>query len=267
VKRLAARSACKALPLLVAALLLGCRTPVVPGVPPPLGRDDARPAELVARLRALGAERTSLRASARVSIEGQNGGSFARQLMLLERPSRLRLEVLGVLGQRVAVLASDGVRYDLYRAEKPGLESGEVHPGILYEVAGLAITPEEVVQLALGAPLAPDLPAPSVVGGAALAEDGVRVELGFRAGELRRVLEFDRTGALVRYAARDPEGALVLDAHFADYRDLAGTRFAFRVEVSLPAAQSRAAIQFSSVELNPSLPEELFRLPQRAPAG
>ncbi|HVH07209.1 MAG TPA: hypothetical protein VNE71_14550 [Myxococcota bacterium] len=262
----AARPALLAVLCLLLAAPLGCRT-VLPSATPPLARDDPRPAALVAGLGALAAERSSLRASARVSIEGQRGASFARQLVLLERPSRLRLEVLGVLGQRVAVLASDGAHYDLYRAEKPGLESGEVHPGILYEVAGLAITPEEVIQLALGAPLAPGASAPGIAGAAELPEGGVRVELGYRAGELRRVVEFDAGGALVRYAARDAEGGLVLEARFTDYRDVAGSRFAFHIEVSLPAAESRAEIQFQSVELNPALPAELFRLPQRIPAA
>jgi hypothetical protein len=218
---------------------------------------------MIAALEATAQGRRSLRGTARVSIEGQRGASFARQLVLLERPSRLRLEVLGVMGQRVAVLASDGARYDLYRAERAAIESGEVHPGILYEVAGLPITPEEVIELALGAPLAASGASPSIAGASELPEGGVRVELGYRAGELRRTLEVGNDSALVRYAAHDPEGALILEARFSDYRPLGDARFAFHIDVSLPAAQSRAEIQFQSVELNPTLPAELFRLPQR----
>lgn len=249
------------LPLLA---VLACRTLVEPGAPRPLPAGDRRGEALVAALAATGAERSALRATARVSVEGQHGGSFARQILLLERPARLRLEVLGVLGQRVAVLASDGIHYDLYRAERPAIESGDVHPGILFEVAGLALTPEEAVRLALGAPIAPDEGRPSVAGAAALV-DGVRVELGYRAGDPRRTLEFDASGALSRYAVRDAASGLVLDARYGDYRPLGGGRFAYRVQVSLPAATTRAEIEFQTVELNPKLPNELFRLPQRAP--
>jgi hypothetical protein len=268
VKRRRARARILPLVLLLAAVPLACRTPgpAPAALPPPLARDDGRPAAMMAALEAIAATRTSLRANARVSIEGQGGASFARQLVLVERPARLRLEVLGVLGQRVAVLASDGARYDLYRAEKPELESGEVHPGILYEVAGLAITPEEVVQLALGAPI-PTSPAPRVADASELPDGGVRVELAYKAGELQRTLEFDRGLALVRYAVRDPEGQIILDARYADFRPVEHGRFAFHIEVSLPVAQSRANIQFQSVELNPTLPDDLFRLPQRAPGA
>ena len=253
-----------ALALAALLALVGCRT-LAPSVAP-LPAGDGRPAELLRGLAVLAAERSALRASARVSIEGERRASFARQLLLLERPARLRLEVMGVLGQRVAVLATDGSQYDLYRAERPGIESGEVHPGILWEVAGLALTPEEAVQLALGAPLAP-AETPSIAGSAALPEGGVRVELGYRAGDLRRTLEFDAGAALRRYAVFDPAGALVLEARYGDYRDVGGSRFAHEIAVELPAAASRAEIRFQWVELNPELPDELFRLPTRSPVS
>jgi hypothetical protein len=252
--------------LALAALLAcaGCRT-LVPAARP-LPADDARPAAMLQGLRVLAAERSSLRAAARVSIEGERRASFARQLLLLERPARLRLEVMGVLGQRVAVLATDGSQYDLFRAEQPGIETGEVHPGILWEVAGLALTPEEAVQLALGAPLAPG-EEPSIAGSAALPEGGVRVELGYRAGDVRRTLEFDAAADLRRYAAWDAQGTLLLEARYGDYRDAGGSRFAHQIEVELPAARSRAEIRFQWVELNPELTDDLFRLPKRSPAS
>jgi hypothetical protein len=93
------------------------------------------------------------------------------------------------------------------------------------------------------------------------------VELGYRAGDVRRTLEFGAEGDLRRYAAWDPAGALLLEARYGDYRDVAGVRFAHEIAVDLPAAASRAEIRFQWVELNPELPGELFRLPQRSPAS
>ena len=255
------------LPALVIVLALGaCRT--VPTALPAAPADAARSAALVDGLALLGASRTGLRAGARVSIEGQRRASFAHQLMLLQRPACLRLEVIGVLGQRVAALATDGSRYDLYRAERPGLESGEVNPGILYEVAGLALTPEEAVRLALGSPLAPGEAGSAAIGGSVLAEGVVRVELRAPPDGLRRTLEFGPGGELRRYAVFDPAGDLVLDARYGDYRDVGGTPFAHAIELELPAAASRAEIHFQWVELNPVLGDELFRLaPPSGAAG
>ena len=64
----------------------------------------------------------------------------------------------------------------------------------------------------------------------------------------------------VRYQVRDASGPVVLDAAYADYRDVGGLSFAFGIKLDLPAAKGHAEIQFQSVELNPHLPEDLFRL-------
>jgi hypothetical protein len=237
---------------------------------PPLAPDDPRPAAFLAELAATGAARHALRGGARMSIEGQRRAGFAKQLLVLERPARLRLEVVGPFGQRVAVLATDGAHYDLYRAERPALESGEVHAGILFEVAGLALTPEEAVLLALGVPLFPSEGAPAAEGAAALPDGGLRLRLeapGGAAEGLQRTLDFDAAGHLSRYALEERGGALVFEARYGDYRDVGGSAFAHAIAVELPATQTRAEIEFQWVELNPRLSDDLFRLELRRSGG
>jgi hypothetical protein len=241
---------------LLPLLLAGCRTLVPDALPLPA--DDPRAGALVGRLAASADERRALRGRTRVSIDGQRGGAFSRQLLAVERPARLRLEVLGMLGQRVAVLATDGASYDLFRAESPGVETGDVHDEILWEVAGLPLTPAEAVRLALGAPLAPSA---RVDHASELAEQGgIRVELAGPPDASRVTLEFEVGGRLSRYLVRAPEGDAVLDAHYDDYREVDGMAFAHRIEVEFPFADTRAEIVFQWVELNPELPAELFRL-------
>lgn len=246
-------------PLLAGALLLGaCRT--LPPEQVPLGADDARPAALLEALWRRGEEVRGLRGRARVSLEGQRGASFAKQLVLLERPARLRVEVLGMLGQRVAILATDGIGYDLYRAESAGVESGRVDEGTLWETLGLALTPEEVVGLALGAPLGRD-EAPRAAGAVSFPADGrVRVALAGAPDGPREVVDFDADGALARYALRDGEGRPVFEARYGDYRPVGGTAFAHSIDLDFPRSEARAAIQFSAVELNPEVSATLFRL-------
>ena len=252
--------------LLAASVLSACRS--IPTLPP-LAPDDPRPAAFLAELAATGAARHALRAGARMSIEGQRRAGFAKQLLLLERPARLRLEVVGPFGQRVAVLATDGAHYDLYRAERPALESGEVHAGILFEVAGLALTPEEAVQLALGVPLFPSEGTPAAEAAAGLPDGGLRLTLEAPGGAegLRRTLDFDAAGHLARYALEERGGALVFEARYGDYRDVGGSAFAHAIAVELPATQTHAEIEFQWVELNPRLSDDLFRLELRRSGG
>jgi len=229
----------------------GCRT-----LPPaagwrPLAPDDPRAAHCVAALDARADARRALRATARVRSEGPEGGAFFDQVLLAERPARLRVEVLGaMLHQRVLVLATDGERYELYRAEDQSREQGAVHPGVLEEVAGLPLTPDAAVSLLLAAPRAPDTPAESA------AEDA--------AGALRlawpdQTLECDSASRLQALSFHPGERE-VLHARWSDWRGLPGVEFPHRLELELPESASRLSLEFRQVELDPALDPALFRL-------
>jgi hypothetical protein len=247
--------------LLAAALccLAGaaCRTPLPPEATL-LSEDDPRPARLLAQLAERAHGLAAVRGTARVSVDGQQGASFARQLVLVARPANLRVEVLGVLNQRIAVLATDGERYDLYRSEDGSVESGAVHPAVLVEVAGVPLAPEQAVALLLGAP-AEAWEAARAQRALELGEGAIRVELAPAADGLERSLDFAADGSLRRYAVQ-AGGQSALEVRWDDYRDLPGGRFAHRIAVEFPDVAARAEVSFRSVELNPALPAELFRL-------
>jgi hypothetical protein len=240
----------RALPLLLGLALFGCRS--VPVAWTPLAAGDPRPALRVAALRALAEERHALRATGRVEAEGPGGSGFSKQLLLVERPARLRVEVIGLLEQRVLVLATDGARYELYRAETPEIESGDVHPGVLDEVAGLPLTPDAAAALLLAAPLAPEEPP------AAAREDAT--------GSLSlswpdQTLDFDAQGRLAALAFH-PGTRDLLRARWSEWREVGGTGGAFphRLELELFEPEARWRLDYRQVELNPQIPPELFRL-------
>jgi hypothetical protein len=242
---------------LAAALLLpiGCRT--VPPAAQMLGTGDPRPQTLLSDWNARAEELHSLRGSARVSLDGARGASFARQLLVMERPARLRVEVLGLMNQRLAVLAIDGERYDLYRSESGAVESGEIRPSVLWEVAGVPLTPEEAVRVLLGTPPM-ELIGQQITAAVERADASLHFEL--RGSEpYWRALEFDAAGLLARYEVHGPEGA-VFEVRYEDYRDVAGTRFAHQVELDFPSSEAHAEVSFRAVELNPVFAEGIFRL-------
>ena len=233
--------------------LSGCRTaPVLtPAGYAPLALDDPRPALRLASLRELVSARHALRATARVASEGPAGSGFSNQLLLVERPARLRVEVIGgVLQQRVLVLATDGARYELYRAEGPVTEEGTVHAGVLEEVAGLPLTPEAAVRLLLAAPLAPDAPIET-------AEQGAKGAL--RLAWPDQTLEFDGAGRLVTLVFH-PSDHPVFSARWSDWRPLAAGEFPHRLELDLPETRAHWKLEYRQVELDPALDPALFRL-------
>jgi hypothetical protein len=251
--------------ILVAALLAATACRTLAPVAIPLAPDDPRPALLLDAWAHAAGERRGLRARARLAVDGGSGAVRLRgkQILVLERPSRLRVEILGLLGQTVAVLTTEGERFELFRAEDRSYETGDVHPDLLWEQAYLALTPEEAIDLLLGLP-APDRSLALV---AALGDGagGVSLELADAAGRLRRRAGFDAEGRLRWLEALDGADALVWRAEFDEYAAVGGEPFAHAVSIEVSAGRTRAEISLRDVELNPELPPDIFRL--RAPEG
>jgi hypothetical protein len=246
--------------LLVAALwLFGCVTPPEPpdaGVPLPEG--DARPAQLVTALAERAHERRSLRGVVRVAVDAEDVSLRTTQRILALRPSRLRVEVMGLFGQVAAVLTTDGHTYQFAEAGGGRIEQGVVTPDLLWQIARVDLAPEDAVGLLLGAPS----PAPDrVTAGARQLGDGeIRVRLDDARGRARERLAFDPAGRLVGVEAWDERGVANYEARFGDFRDLDGRAFADRVDLRFPRTGARATVQFRGVELNPELDPWLFFL-------
>lgn len=248
------RSAATAVAFL--ALATACRT-LAPAHPLP--PDDPRPASLLARWFEEAEQRRALRGVARLAIDADAVVPLrGRIVMVLERPARLRLEILGLFGQALAVLVTDGDRFQFFRADDRSIDSGRVHPGLLWNLAYLPLTPEEAVGLLLGLPT-PD-PALGPVG-ARLAPDGeVQIDLADATGTVVQRVAFDAEARLRWIEVRDTRGRPLWRAHFDEYERVDELPFAHRISFHSVDGDSRAVISFRDVELNPELPAGIFAL-------
>ena len=224
----------------------------------PLPAGDPRPDACLAALVAAGGARQSLRGVARVALSSPAGESRSKQILVVARPARLRVEVQGLLNQLVAILVSDGARYALFRASERSIEQGEIHPALLYEVAGLPLRPEEAVDALLGVPALGELTRRGPAG--ALSNGFVRVDLLDAGGAPARRLECDEEVRLRRIEVRAPDGSLAWQAVYGDYRDVAGASFPHEIALEFPAVEASARVTFQWVELNPELPPGIFAL-------
>lgn len=253
---------------LAAALALSaaaCRTPATLRALPP---GDPRPQLLLDAFEKGAAARKALRGRARIEVESATGTRLAgRQILVAERPRRLRIEVLGLFDQALAVLTTDGERFELFRSSDLHFEEGEVRPELLWEQAQIALRPEEAIALLLGAPP----PEPGLVALRAQgAKDGtVRVALGVPGGSERRRLDFDPEGRLLRAEVFAPDGASEWVASFGDYEPVGGVAFAHSITLYVAAGDTLARIRLRDVELNPELPPGVWsvRPPRSAAAG
>ena len=252
---------------IVAALALsatGCRTP---GALRALPHGDPRPQLLLDAFERSAEARRSLRGRARIEVEGGSGVSLAgRQILVAERPARLRIEVLGLFDQALAVLTTDGERFELFRSADLSFEEGELRPELLWEQAHIALRPEEAIALLLGAPP----PEPGLVPVRAEgAEDGtIRVALAAPGGPERRRLRFDPEGRLRQVEVIAPDGELEWAAGFGEYAPVGGVPFAHAITLYVAAGATRAEIRLRDIELNPELPPGIWSVrPPRSAAA
>ncbi|HYB13444.1 MAG TPA: hypothetical protein VEG67_08225 [Myxococcota bacterium] len=248
--------------MLCCGFWVGCRA-VLP--PVPLPPDDPRPQALLSALAAEAEGRHSLRGSVKLSLDGPAGSFRASQVLLVEKPAHLRVEVQGFLSQTVAVLVTDGERFQLYRAGERSVEDGRVYPGLLWQVAQVDLTPEEAVEVLLGAPRVP----PGLVPTQALRlhDGGIRVALGDPLGPSQRVLEWGPDAHLRRFETRTPGDSILWQAEFRDWQRKGDAWFAHAVALHFPVSKTEVELNFREVELNPELPSDAFVLPEPSSAA
>ncbi len=143
--------------LLLSLFVSGCRTPGsaaldthLQGIRLP--HDDARAERVLRQYFQLADSRTALRARARVALEGPDFRLNRPQRVLVERPSRLRFEIIGLFDQIAAMLAVDGDRFGFYDAAAGRVTRGRVTPSLLWDLAKIDLEVPELVELLLGAP-------------------------------------------------------------------------------------------------------------------
>jgi hypothetical protein len=253
----ALRALHRSIAVLGLALAFACATGRLPA-PTPLPAGDPRPAALFASVTHDASMRRSLRGVARLAIDGPAGAGRAKQILVLERPARLRVEVLGLLDQTLAVLVTDGARYRLVRSQDRSIETGVVYDALLRDVAGIALTPEQAVGVLLGAPLAPGA---RLERAAQLPDAGMRLEVRRDGALEREQLDCDAAGNVQRWALLGAGGEVLLEAVYGDRRTLGGVAFANEVELRDLRTDASVRIAWTRVELDPVLAPELFDVP------
>ncbi len=248
---------------LLALLGLGfaaCRSapPSIPGAPaaPAASTALAEQAQNLleaARLRA--ASVSGLRARLRAVGPGSPLARFSSQVLLAERPGRLRVEVLGPFGRRLQVLATGGAAWEYYQAgagdivRVPVSDINSLPVAWLGPLAG-EVTPDLSVALLLAAPPVPN----------AAPRRSEQTPEGLRIDFAGRSFLFGAGGELAEVRLQGADGAEALSVRYRDWRELPGGRFPFRVELYAAASGARLTLEFLDAELNPDLAGNWFRL-------
>jgi hypothetical protein len=206
-------------------------------------------------LAGLDARRAAIRSlRARVQIRSGLGQVWAREAVVIERPSAVRVDVLSPFGLALA-LGTDGETLWVFPPQERLRYQGAATPENLARFLGAAVSSTDLVDVLLGLP--PERTASGPLRFEPAGDGMMRVVVPFADGEQR--LEFAGRPAYVRRAEESRDGALVMRSDFDDYRN----GFPWRMDVR-GAGGGAASLRYVAIEPNVTIDPAVFRAPPAA---
>lgn len=244
-----------AFPLIVFLLLVSCvPRPPAPPAPLPAGLEERLLQQLTENSRAF----RNLQGLAKVKVSREGKSMGATQVLLVEKPDRLRAETLSPFGQPVLLLATNGDELTVFVPGEGNFYRGAASPRNLQRLTRIPLRLADLVQLLLY-----DVPVIDFQEQELLAEtDGFRLVLNGER-ESRQELFFDRRLRLVKvdYLVGSE---LLLEVAYGRF-DGDDEGYPAATELQMPQLAVTASLVFSEVRTNVAIPEDRFLL--TPPAG
>lgn len=240
--------------------LAGCKS--VPACPLQARTDAAKALEDHAERRA---GWKSIKGEARVTQSGRNGRVRGTVLMFLERPDRVRFDVMSQVGP-AAVLTSDGESFQLSDLRAGTFLHGPTCPSNIARLLGISVEPEHVLLLLTGdTPLIEaDEQWMECRDGryfvTLAAADGSTQELAFSVDEsdLAKAPGEQRL-TLRRSTERDPDGKTRWKATYDDHIEVGGRSFPTNVRFTDEVNDADTSVRVKSISVDPEVPADAFR--------
>ena len=238
----------------VALALSGCATQTTPPLPqlPAPKWESAKLIESITRRRD---QVRSLRSLARVTYAGPEGKHGFDEAVLVERPDRLRLETLSMLGA-VLIVTANAKEIIGYHPREGVLVRGESSKLNLLRYTKLPLELNEITALLAGLPPV-DASVPWRQEGNAL--------LFSPNGNLKDSVAFESAQPVpTQWQRFNGGGKVELAAQFAEYVQTPAGLFPTKISVEAPLQGKKLEIRFQQPELNATIPAESFS--QQKPA-
>ena len=234
------------------AVLAGCTTVTVQPIPteaPTRPWDAEQLRDAIAQRRE---KFQSMRALARVDYSGPEGKNSFQEAVLVQRPDRLRLETLTMLGAILIVTANN--KEIIGYSPRDGIYvRGQGSKANLLKLTKIPLELDEMTALLLGLPPVDDR-APSQLDGNSLT---------FTSSGRKDVVSFELNEAVpTKWQRVDGRGQIELSASFADYIQTPAGLFPSKILIESPQQKKRLEARYEQPELNVSLSNDLFSQPK-----
>ncbi len=210
----------------------------------------------------------SIKAEARVTQSGRNGRVRGNVLMFLERPNRVRFDVMTQVGP-AAVLTSDGESFQLSDLRQRSFLYGPTCPQNIARLLGISVDAENVLRLLTG-----DTPLIEAAEQSMecrdgryivtlVAADGSTQELAFSIHESDRAKAPGEQRLTLRSSAeRGPDGKTRWKATYDEHIEVDGHSFPTNVRFVDEVNDADTSVRVKSIVVDPEVPADAF---QQAP--
>jgi len=245
----------RAMRQLVFFFLLAGLFSCAPPVRLPLVVPEASPDELLGILAGNAASFKSLKGIARISFQEQDYKTMkGEQILLVEKPRRVRSEILGLFGQPAAVAVVNGEKASLLVPREGILYEGEASARNLQKILRIPLKIEDLVSFILYQVPVIEFQTSTVE---IPAEGGYRLLLEGKGGLLEELFFSPEKKLLAARFQKGREEMLKLT--YGDFTD--GEKpFPRNLVLHLPRPGIEARVEFTALETNVELDEKLFRL-------
>lgn len=238
-----------------AVLLSACTTVVAPPSMPQLPAPEWESTKLIEAISQRRAQVHSLRALARINYAGPEGKHGFDEAVLVERPDRLRLETLSMLGA-ILIVTANAKEIIGYHPREAVFVRGQSSKANLLRYTQIPLELDEITALLAGLPPV-DVSTPWRQEGNSLifSDSGLRKDSVAFESQLLVPTKWQRFNG---------SGAVELTAHFSDYIATSAGLFPSKINLDAPLQGKKLEIRFQEPELNATIPADSFS--QQKPA-
>jgi len=204
-----------------------------------------------------------LKAIAKIKVESPDGNFSVKELIVAQKPNRLRLETLSPLGQPGFYAATDGQELFLFDPSENIYYHGSSTPRNLGLIIPLHLALEDMVPVILGS--IPLIHHDADATRCTANENGYVMRLEGRDDGTAQVLTLSRNELRVAASENYVNDGLTWSVNYADYEITGSMAFPRTVTVFLPSEKTTVRISYKKVEFLPEIDPSLFRL--SAPRG
>jgi hypothetical protein len=233
----------------VCTVISACATLPPPRREPQLPAKDWATGELIESLNQRNQQFRSLRALARLDYSGPDGKGNVQEAVLVQRPDRLRLETLTLLGAVLIVTVNDKEIIGHHPREGIFVRGPRTKENLL-RYTQIPLELDEITALLLGLPPV-DTRAPR-------RQEGPTLVFSPNGRKQDAVTFESQLPVPTKWERFNDAGAVELSARFLDYISTPAGSFPSKIQVEAQLQKRKLEIRYQEPEINASLPPEIF---------